>query len=287
MTKKQRKPNFLSGFIGNINAIKWLFAELKREFGCSNLCCNFVCQDCIENLFSEIRRRCGCNDAPNAYQFAAAFKYAALSASVKESRGTNCEPDKAMPLCDENDMVNEETVNRNLQETFRYKLPPLNEQYQATPRETNGLAYILGAAIRKLKHEKCRKQLTMGHSEFKFGSDSIHSFCKIKNVNCFPGAQAFDIGLLAFKAYKQFFSKFLHQNRRNVKTRLKQYLKYEPFIEIICNNCFQLLVDKIFNTLFQCFLRDAKNKLQNSIKTKRMQAKGKRNRKAIRMNLAL
>lgn len=249
------------------------------------MCCNYVCQDCIENLFSEIRRRCGFNDAPNAYQFAAAFKYAALSACEMVSENSNCEPDAAVLLFNENDVVTEEAdCQPNKTFKFQYKFHPLNTKYQLTPKEMNGLAYILGATVRKLKHATCRKQLTMLNNEPNT-DDPIYRFCKLKNAVCYPGTQVFEIGLVAFKAYKQFFSKFLHQNRRNVKTRLKKYLVYDSYKNIVCSNCFQVLIDKIFNILIQCFLRDAKNELQKANRSKRTLAKGKRNRKALKMNL--
>ncbi|XP_062556750.1 uncharacterized protein LOC134221578 [Armigeres subalbatus] len=55
LTTKQRKPNYLRGFIDNINSIRWLWKTLCEEFGSTELCTNYLCQDCVENLFGEIR----------------------------------------------------------------------------------------------------------------------------------------------------------------------------------------------------------------------------------------
>ncbi|XP_065077883.1 uncharacterized protein LOC135701107 [Ochlerotatus camptorhynchus] len=52
--------------------------------------------------------------------------------------------------------------------------------------------------------------------------------------------------------YKQKFTKFLHQNRKNVKARLKEYLKHDDFKVVVCHECFHTLIYKFFNVLIQC-----------------------------------
>lgn len=288
LTAKQRHPNFVDGFIRNINALQWLWDKLHKDFGFQSLSTNHLNQDPNENLFSEIRRRCGRNDAPNAIQFAAAFRNAALAANEKLQDGSNCEPDNAVPLCDSlgdsSDLDIEELWEKSDSKTpFKYKVLPLKpttlDDYST--KELNALMYILGAAVAKLPHKKCRKELTVAREELNENNEN-YRFCKMKNASYYPSTILFKIGMDAFKAYKQKFRKFLYQNRQNVKKRLKEYMEYHNFADSICQKCFNVLVDKIFNTLIQAFLRDVKISLRLKQKVMRQR---KRNRKAIRMNL--
>lgn len=250
----------------------------------------------MENLFSEIRRRCGRNDAPNAYQFGAAFKYAAISANEKLPEGTNCESDDAELLIDDNDAALNEDCDEELHSTaFVYELTPLDlgltQNY--TSKDLNGLAYITGAAAIKLTHKKCRKNLIATRNEVEINPD-LFQFCKLKNATSYPSNKLFEVGLLAFTAYKQKFEHFLYQNRQGVKGRLKQYVPYDAFDAFCCKDCFNKFVDKIFNTLINCFLRKvklslkmagSKSKQKSGSKANGTGVKHKRNRKAVRMNL--
>lgn len=277
----------MRGFIGNIKSIRWLWHKLCEEFNCNQLCTNFLCQDCVENLFGEIRRRCGCNDNPNAFQFAAAFRCAAVSASDK-LEGSNCEVDDSVPLCDENDLAFEDVIAISEPHpiTFNYKFEPIKrvDPSKYSIRDLNGVMYILGAAVSKIPHEVCRRQLIMKLGDID-DENQLYQFCRLKSASYYPGSKLFEIGLQAFNAFKQKFSKFLHQNKSNVKRRLKQYVKFCQFKDYVCQRCFKIIVDKVFNILIQNFLRDVKQKLLTSQKTKRLIAKHKRNRKASRMNL--
>lgn len=282
MTAKQRHPNFVYGFVRNINAVQWLWDKLNNEFGYENLSTNHLCQDPNENLFSEVRRRCGRNDSPNAVQFAAALKSATIAANEK-IQGSNCESDNAVPLCDFNDMELEDLWEmEEYSPHFKYKLRPLKSaNSNFTNKELNGLTYILGATVVKLSHSKCRQRLTTDRENLD-KNDRVYCFSTLKNASCYPSTLLFEIGLQAFTAYKQKFRKFLYQNRRNVKTRLKQYIIYDNFCDEMCQKCFETILDKIFNTFIQGFLREVKLSLRMKQKAKR---DGKRNRKAVRMNL--
>ncbi|XP_055523158.1 uncharacterized protein LOC129717317 [Wyeomyia smithii] len=98
LTTHQRHPNYIRGFISNINSIVSLWQELHNDYGAESLFTNYLCQDFLENMFSEVRRRCGGNDAPDAQQFGASFKYTIIESNINHSNGTNCEPDDLKPL---------------------------------------------------------------------------------------------------------------------------------------------------------------------------------------------
>lgn len=241
-----------------------------------------VNQDPLENFFSEVRRRCGRNDAPNAHQFAAAFKYAAISANEKVSEGTNCEPDDSHIL-----LQGYETEKENQRDstTFTYKFRPLKDSNTCnySSKDLNGLVYITGAAAAKLNHQKCRKKLLAACDAVNL-KQHLYSFIKLKGASHYPSSKLFEIGLLAFTAFKQMFEKFLYQNRRNVKARLKQYTMYDEFDTYCCEKCFDIVIDKIFNTLVNCFLKRVKFSLK-AARNQKVKTRNKRNRKAIRMNL--
>lgn len=259
---------------------------MRKDYLCSFLCTNVLCQDCLENFFSEIRRRCGFNDAPNAFQFGSAFKYAMIAAAEQGfGEGTNCQHDATMPLLKEDEVTNL-LPNRN--EEFEYEHQPLDlkSPFEAAKKELNALVYIIGAAASKLRHRKCKEKLT-AHQDDEYLQNEDYSFVKLK-ASCssrkivITNNTLYAIGLLAFVSFRQKFRLFLHQNRRNVKSRLKTYLNYESFDHAACECCFNKLIDNIFNTLIQGFLRDVRVQQKIAENNKRRR---KRNRKAIRMNL--
>ncbi|KXJ69397.1 hypothetical protein RP20_CCG027268 [Aedes albopictus] len=235
---------------------------------------------------SRDERRCGFNDAPNAFQFGSAFKYAMIAATEQGfGEGTNGQHDATVPLLKE-DEVTYLLPNRN--EEFEYEHQPLDlkSSFEAAKKELNALVYIIGAAASKLRHRKYKEKLT-AHQDDEYLQNEDYSFVKLK-ASCssrkivIPNNTLYAIGLLAFVSFKQKFRLFLHQNRRNVKSRLKTYLNYESFDHVACEYCFNKLIDIIFNTLIQGVLRDVRVQQKIAENNKRRR---KRNRKAIRMNL--
>lgn len=272
--------------MGNINALNWIWNKLRTEYGCKYLCTNPICQDCLENYFSEIRRRCGFNDAPNAFQFSSAFKYAMLSAASETfDEGKNCQNDGLQPLLNEEDL---EELCTEAETTLAFEIEKLDldTPFVAQRKELNALVYILGIAISKLPHEKCRAKLKATQDD-ECLQDDDYSFSKLKaqassrNVDI-PNNTLHAIGMIAFAAFKQKFRKFLFENRKGVKTRLKEYVTYEQFDSVVCKACFDRMIDFIYNTLIQGFLREVRFKNKVTENNKR---KTKRNRKAVRMNL--
>lgn len=268
----------------------WIWNILKTKYRCNYLCTNPLCQDCLENLFSEIRRRCGFNDAPNVFHFSSAFKYAMISASNETSNtideGMNCEDDKVPSLLNEKDL---EQISTQDPKRWFFEFEPLNVDTpsQFLKKDLNALVYILGAALRKLPHAKCRAQL-MAEQDDDCLQNEDYSFLKLKahsstrQINI-PNNKLYDIGIVAFAVFKQKFKKFLFENRKDVKFRMKQYVIYDHFGDSICKNCFSKLMDCIFNTFIQGFLREIRFKNKIAENNKR---RAKRNRKAFRMNLA-
>lgn len=205
-------------------------------------------------FFSEIRRRCGSNDTPDCLQFGAAFKYACIEAVGCSKEGTNCEKDDSIPLLSTTDP---DLISRNSNRAKHvYKCVPLDisTPMEIPVNELNGLMYILGAGARKLYHLKCMKNLRAEQHDNLLNDDS-YNFCKIKQSVygrsfILPNSNLYRIGILCFAAFKQKFHVYLH----HVKTRLKKH-SYRLFESVICERCFNLLIDKIFNTLIQGFLK--------------------------------
>lgn len=286
----QRRPPYINGFIANINALKWLWTKLQTEFGCNFLCTNPLSQDCLENFFAEIRRRCGFNDAPNAFQFGSAFKYAMIFAAHQNfDDGRNCQMDHTKLLLSEQDIDDASPMsNTNASEqdyTFEKFLP--EDVFEVPKKELNALIYILGAAVNKIPHKKCRSKLIAENSD-EYTRNDDYDFCRLKaslsqRKVTIPNDTLHNIGLLAYSAYKLKFQKFVFENRRFVKKRLMMYIDYYSFDHAVCKKCFEKLLDVIFNTLIQSFLREVR--LQNKIANNNRRARKKRNRKAFRMNL--
>nr|XP_029729826.1 uncharacterized protein LOC115267125 [Aedes albopictus] len=218
LTAKQRRPNYVGGFIHNINALKLLWDELVKRFDCKYLYTNNLCQDCLENFFSEIRRRCGSNDTPDCLQFGAAFKYACIEAVGCSKEGTNCEKDDSIPLLSTTDP---DLISRNSNRAKHvYKFVPLDVStpMEIPVNELNGLMYILGAGARKLYHLKCmknRKNLRAEQHDNLLNDDS-YNFCKIKQSVygrsfILPNSNLYRIEILCFAAFKQKFHVYLHK----------------------------------------------------------------------------
>lgn len=199
--------------------------------------------------------------------------------------GTNCEHDSAKPLLSEND-VDDLKPNHHEPYHYKYEAIDLESPFEALKKELNALVYVIGAAASKLPHKKCKQKLVAEQDDECLQSED-YSFIKLK-ASCssrditIPNNCLYAIGLLAFISFKQKFKRFLYQNRRNVKTRLKAYLTYESFSYAACASCFHKLVDIIFNTLIQGFLREVRVRQKIADNNKRRR---KRNRKAVRMNL--
>lgn len=285
----QRRPPYLSGFIGNIHALKWLWTKLQTEFGCNYLCTNPLTQDCLENFFAEIRRRCGFNDAPNAFQFGSAFKYAMISAAHQNfDDGRNCQADNTKLLLSEEE-IDESSIfaSKASEHDYTFENFKPEDVFEVPKKEINALIYILGAAVNKIAHKRCRSKLITENADAYMGNDD-YDFCRLKaslsqRKITIPNNTLANIGLLAFSAYKLKFNTFLFENRRFVKKRLMMYVDYDSFDYATCKTCFDKLLVVIFNTFIQSFLRDVR--LQNKIASNNKRARKKRNRKAFRMNL--
>lgn len=275
------------GLIGNIYALLWLWTTLKDEYKCSHLCTNPLCQDCLENFFAEIRRRCGFNDAPNAFQFGSAFKYAMVAAAEENSfDGKNCQNDKAVPLLNDNDLDQFPVPEQD--DFSDYEFEPLDYSIPLTAqkKELNALVYVLGAAAGKLRHKKCREKL-IEQRDGNFLENEDYSFTLLKSSISsrsvhIPNNALYAVGLVALWCFKLKFRKFLYENRCGVKKRLKAYVQYTSLDFAACKCCFDRLVDYIFNTLIQKFLGEVRYQHKVADKNKRLR---KRNRKAFRMNL--
>lgn len=282
---RQRHPNFVDGFINNINALKLLWLDLTTECNCEYLPTNHLLQDCLENLFSEIRRRCGSNDTPDALQFGAAFKYAIVEKNSDLIDGSNCEQDLARPLLDETDTQVCSTEESSEESTIQYSHATIDitKPLEIPVKELNGLIYILGASVRRLFHQSCHKRLIEeGHGMAL--DDEMYNFCKIKQTTGnrsynLPNNYLYAIGLTCYGAFTQYFRKFLYQNHKGVKTRLKSCLNYDIFKDVVCQRCYDRIVDKVFNTFIQGFLKQVK--ATNANKSKTVKRKGKARRMCL------
>lgn len=280
----QRNPPYLSGMIQNIYAILWIWNKLRSDYG--YLCTNPLDQDKLEKFFSEIRRRGGFNVAPNAFEFASAFKYGSIEAGNNTGvSGKNCQDDGCVSILGEEDM---EDVPFEDPVEFNYDFEPVNEitNLETTTKEMNALVFIAGAAVHALPHQQCRKKLVT--TEATVADNDDYLFCKIKATFSkrsvtLPNNFLYEIVVLVFASFKCKFRKFLYENRRNVKRRLRAYVKWSDFEGIICRRCFDRLIDYIINTLIQAFLREVRHKRKQAEQKKRKW--GKRNRKAVCLDL--
>lgn len=272
----------------NIEALKQLWKYLQEVHNCIFLVTNTLCQDCLENFFSEIRRRCGYNDSLNTFQFGSAFRNACITAIDQNYQGTNCKKDGYVPLLTERDFMETES-SLNSSSAIAIQNDPsldLSQKVLVRKSELSALVYVLGAAAAKIKHIKCKDRLVARNAQA-FVNNEDYKFCLLKasfaerNINI-PSNLLYDIGLQIFTIFKLKFKRFLYENRRYVKLRLKRYMDHGYYDHAICKSCFDALIDRILNTLIKGFLNETRLKKMFQDKVRR---RVKRNRKAVRMNL--
>ncbi|KAH9361777.1 hypothetical protein HPB48_005070 [Haemaphysalis longicornis] len=92
------QPRTVRGWQVAVRAIVLLWAELQASFGFQCLLTCNLNQDPLENLFGIVRQQHGCNETPNAYQFAAGLKHIVVGKLFKLPNNSNCEQDKSVLL---------------------------------------------------------------------------------------------------------------------------------------------------------------------------------------------
>lgn len=293
MTNAQRKPPCLMGLIHNISALHHLWNVLSTNYKFTHLRTNKTCQDPLENQFSDVRRACGSNDTPNAEEFGIALKHSMVKRTITVSSQANCQPDHTTPLIGNQasadvpqELFEEENIEDPLAECGDYAdrlFEPLEIEiiHQLDKAELNALTYVVGYSISKLKHTTCRKSMNRPNDVASVSDDEL-MFCRLKRVLVssnfiLPNTQAVKIGLLLKAACQQKFSRFLTQNRRSVKFRLKEYIDYKDFRSIICVICFNSLVNRILNVLIKAEI----GKIQPTVQANRPRLNGKSRRMGI------
>ncbi|KAF2879694.1 hypothetical protein ILUMI_26470 [Ignelater luminosus] len=86
-----RKTGFL-GIIININSLKNMYIELKRDYSLSYIPTHKLSQDHIELFFGTIRSAGGYNNNPTVRQFRSAYTKILVHTELKESSRGNCVP---------------------------------------------------------------------------------------------------------------------------------------------------------------------------------------------------
>ncbi|XP_058442928.1 uncharacterized protein LOC131425232 [Malaya genurostris] len=285
LTSIQRHPPCLNGYLHNIQTIRELWTILNTSYGVPFIRTNYICQDALENEFSNIRRSCGFNDTPNCYQFAAALKYSSVSKCLDATINTNCEPDDLSTVVDpleepEEDPLAIDTENCRM----RYFQPIAFDKVQSPDKaEMNALVYVIGYAVTKLKHKKCRKRMVLKHDASQI-LEHHYSFCRVKqylNANRFnyPNNTAIEIGTILLTAFKEKFFNFFNESRFGLKNRLAEYVDYSDYETFLCTGCFAKFIDCTLNTLIKGQLLKITNK------TNKTNRKTKKNGKARRMGI--
>lgn len=150
---------FKEGWINNIQAFKELWS-LCKGLGFKYLRTRAVNQDCLENLFGIIRQRgCG-NTFSSCYQFIAALKTSVLNNLIGSfgSAHQNCENDNSNLLTNLEEFLSGSAMVENVNvdnENNEFLKIPLTERTANSLLEMQGLAYVSGYLIKKLKILDC------------------------------------------------------------------------------------------------------------------------------------
>lgn len=96
--KAPRQPTSIRSWQVTIKAICMLWTDLQESFNFKFLLTRRLNQDPLGNLFGIIRQQHGCNETPNAFQFAAGLKHIIVGKLFRLSDSSNCEADKAILL---------------------------------------------------------------------------------------------------------------------------------------------------------------------------------------------
>jgi hypothetical protein len=156
------KMKFQDGWINNIRAFRELWKMCQAE-GFQYLRTRAVNQDCLENLFSIIRQNGMGNTNPSCYQFAHALKTSVLNNLTGSfCRDKNCEDDDGNLLStleeflDNGFTLAKPIVDDHDNELLTINVPNFNENSLKDENlDTQGLSYVCGYFVKKIKAMKC------------------------------------------------------------------------------------------------------------------------------------
>ncbi|XP_058455049.1 uncharacterized protein LOC131432658 [Malaya genurostris] len=149
----------------------------------------------------------------------------------------------------------------------------------------NALVYVVGYAVTKLKHRRCRKRMVLKHGVLQI-LQNRYSFCRLKhhlhaNGFKYPNNAAIEIGTLLLIAFKEKFYNFFTESRSGVKNRLTEYVDYCDYESYICPTCFERFTDCLINTLIKGQLLKIKNKINKKNRNTSLKKNGKARRMGI------
>ena len=262
MDSRSRKPPFLKGFLQNINALEFLFDDLHLSYDIEWLATRYLSQDFIETVYSQTKALCGNNIHPNVTNFRPAIRNVMVQQMSKISKSANCELEDIENVIDPETfqraekqvLMQNESMNMIVCEDEEEPAPYLvYESFKLDVVQMGIVKYVTGYAIRDIKHEPCKANLTLDVQEDE-KEDETNRYILSKKYKedsqlVIPSIGAFTIGLNVNKVFQNYFHKLIIRNRVNVKTRMKYLLPYNQEIEeLCCEICFDAVVTKLLNS---------------------------------------
>jgi hypothetical protein len=301
LDSRSLKPPFLTGFLQNINGIQVLMEDLSTNFEFQWLPTRYLSQDFIETVYSQTRSLCGQNNHPNPTEFRPAIRNVMVQHLSKLTNGGNCEFEDIANVVSPEDLDQAETQMRMQHESagldIRDEEPSpylVFEEFTTDVVQMGLVKYITGYSIRNLKHDPCKNNLLQTDTE-SLDEDPTNNYIIEKKYQensqlVVPNTLAFTLGLNVNKVFCENYTRILARNRRNVRQRLQNLIKYDGDVrEICCRNCFDIIVMKLLNTFINGRIKranDAKNMTPKNSAVSAGRKRTKTNQKAKKLNIS-
>lgn len=263
LNKRLLNPTCIKGWISNINALKFLWEDLKDNHNFQFLFTRRLSQDCIENLFSIIRAKGGNNVTPDSVKFRCNLRAVMTNQLLQPSADSNSEIDASTFLLQKQDIL-KQSPHINIK----------NDETQLTCIQGEGLnlaqknseCYVLGWVCSKLLHEQCRDALCSLSNDFSIENSQIEikKFTD-KSMLLFPNDTAKRASDLINSAFQENIDIYLKEGASQVKAKLILTCNIKENLGIVCDTCCKLLLDKYFNVLIKAYVNKINDKRKDRL----------------------
>jgi len=266
-----KQPPCITGWIANISCLKYLFEDLKLNFGFEFILCHNLTKDCIESWVSIVRAKGGNNSTPDSTKFFSAVRMCMANQLLDPSKAANFEIDNNQFLTKCNELLKHnpklDLKLQHLKSSQKWNpedddvLSDMNITFiTQNSHKENAIAYGSGWSVSKLNHTECLQKLATKEPEVNLAYIHI-------SMKQYDGAKLlYPLQPTLFYVQKVIclfnnnIKKLISCSRANIKLRMINLINKFLFKTLdICLECQYLLVDKILNVTINSFIKKENN----------------------------
>lgn len=266
-----KQPLCITGWIANISCLKYLFEDLKLNFGFEFILCRNLTQDCIESWFSVVRAKGGNNSTPDSTKFFSAVRMCMANQLLDPSKAANCEMDNNQFLTKCNELLKHnpklDLKLQHLKSSQKWNpedddvLSDMNITFiTQNSHEENAIAYVAGWSVSKLNHTECLQKLATKEPEVNLAYIHISMKQYDGAKLLYPLQPTLVYVQKVICLFNNNIKKLISCSRANIKLRMINLINTFLFKTLdICLECQYLLVDKILNVTINSFIKKENN----------------------------